>query len=291
MKLMMAALCAVCVSWPDAGLCHPGSGIEVDSRGTIYFVDTGAGVWELSQGGSLRKLRGAAYHWMALDRTGAWSATDLPTFTEGGATLAHSDSGVLISSDFPISVDAAGTLFLPAKVDGELRIVRFTPDGSRSTFASVAASARGEPLAWINGSTVGPDGSFYYTEDHGVWKIAPGRDAVMLVAPEPGAECGAVPNVGSESGPGYRGIDVDAEGNVFVASAACRSVLKIAPGKAAETVLQIEGAWSPTDVATFGDDVYVLEYFHTPTHDRREWIPRVRRLTPERHSVIATVTR
>ena len=36
--------------------------------------------------------------------------------------------------------------------------------------------------------------------------------------------------------------------------------------------------WAPTAVAVAGRDVYVLEYLHTPGDDRREWIPRVRKI-------------
>ena len=58
------------------------------------------------------------------------------------------------------------------------------------------------------------------------------------------------------------------------------------------TLLQLESPWAPTDVAVFGDIVYVLEFLHTPGDDRLEWMPRVRKITPDgRSTVIVTIDR
>jgi len=57
-------------------------------------------------------------------------------------------------------------------------------------------------------------------------------------------------------------------------------------------VLRTTTPWSPTAVAVAGPDVYVLEYLHTATENRREWIPRVRRLRADGTSVVvATIDR
>lgn len=49
---------------------------------------------------------------------------------------------------------------------------------------------------------------------------------------------------------------------------------------ATESYLMTE-ADSETAVALFGKDVYVLEYLHTAVEDRRQWVPRIRRITPD----------
>src|SRR5689334_5121092 len=79
---------------------HPGSGISVDPNGTVYFTDTGAGVWKLERSGALTKLPGRAYHWLAHDHTGHLANSELPSFPEGG--VERSQENVLIASDFPI---------------------------------------------------------------------------------------------------------------------------------------------------------------------------------------------
>jgi len=67
-------------------------------------------------------------------------------------------------------------------------------------------------------------------------------------------------------------------------------VLKITPDGKVTTLLQLESPWAPTDVAVFGDIVYVLEFLHTPGDDRLEWMPRVRKVTPDgRSTIILTV--
>jgi hypothetical protein len=49
---------------------------------------------------------------------------------------------------------------------------------------------------------------------------------------------------------------------------------------------------APTGVALFGNDVYVLEFEHPQTDDRREMLPRVRKIARDGKTVIiATVTR
>ena len=67
-------------------------------------------------------------------------------------------------------------------------------------------------------------------------------------------------------------------------------VLKITPHGEVTTLLQTESPWSPTGVALFGNDVYVIEFLHTANDVRREWMPRVRKIAPDGKSVIiATV--
>jgi hypothetical protein len=57
-------------------------------------------------------------------------------------------------------------------------------------------------------------------------------------------------------------------------------------------VLQLESPWSPTAVALFHGEIYVLEYLHTAAEDRLQWLPRVRRISPDgRAVVIASITR
>ena len=51
-------------------LAHPGAGIVVDSRGQVFFADTGVGVWKIDGQGDLGRVPGRAYHWMTVDAAG-----------------------------------------------------------------------------------------------------------------------------------------------------------------------------------------------------------------------------
>jgi hypothetical protein len=69
-------------------------------------------------------------------------------------------------------------------------------------------------------------------------------------------------------------------------------VLRISPDGRVTKLVQLESPWSPTAVALFGPNVYVLEYLHTAVEDRRAWVPRVRKISADGTSVvIATVER
>jgi len=53
----LTALVLAVVLFPASIMAHPGSGIVVDRRGEVYFIDTGAGVWKIDLQGKLRNCR------------------------------------------------------------------------------------------------------------------------------------------------------------------------------------------------------------------------------------------
>ena len=59
----------------------------------------------------------------------------------------------------------------------------------------------------------------------------------------------------------------------------------------AETFLKAERPWSPTGVATYGDNVYILEYTHANGAFKDGWLPRVRRVAPDgKVSIVAVIS-
>lgn len=266
---------------------HPGSGIVVDRKGNIYFLDTGAGVWKIDRSGKLSRHPGIAYHWMAIDLDGTLKNVNLPYFSAGDATVsrAGSDPGLILSSDFPITVGRDGSLYYPwhsrARDSRGLAIYRLAPSGKTSILVNLPDSTESGPLQWLNGIAAGPDGSIYYSEDRAVRKISPdGRlstvaDSISLTG------CASIPGNEASDGPYLRGLDVDANGTVYVAASGCGSVLKITPDGRITTILTTTSPWSPTGVAVSGNDLYVLEYLHKEGDNRREWLPRVRKLSAD----------
>lgn len=277
-------------------LAHPGSGIVVDRQGNVYFVDTGSGVWKIDREGKLIRLAGPAFHWMAIDIDGRLAKVTLPYFSSGDATVARvgNNPTLLLSSDFPITVGPDGSLYYPSvQSKDHVQILRLSPSGTTRVIKTLPAvrAERGE-VGWRNGIAASADGSIYYSEDRAIRKISPNGDLTTMADTLTLPECNSVPGVEAELGVYCRGLDVDAEGNVYVAATGCGAVLKITKNKNVTTLLRASSPWSPTSVAVFGNDLYVLEYLHTSGHNRREWVPRVRKVSSDGTVVtIATIQR
>jgi len=203
-------------------------------------------------------------------------------------TAAGSNPTILISTDFPLMTGQDGNLYYPSVRERDRRILRQTAEGVITTFAILPRAASGEQH--INGIAAGPGGSIYYSDDAAIGRIAADRK-VSTVAIVPALANG--PKIpGSEMHPFLRGLKVDRKGTVYAADAGDARVLKITTDGKVSTLLQLERPWAPTDVAVFGDIVYVLEFLHTPGDDRVEWMPRVRKITPDgRSTFIVTVER
>ena len=95
---------------------------------------------------------------------------------------------------------------------------------------------------------------------------------------------------GTNQHPYLRGLAVDASGVMYVADSGDARVMKIAPDGKVTTLLQLRSPWSPTGIALFGSDVYVLEFLHTARDVRRDWMPRVRKISSDgKSSIIVTI--
>jgi sugar lactone lactonase YvrE len=274
---------------------HPGSGIAVDAQGNIYFVDTGRGVWKANPNGDLTLISGTAYHWLALDEKGHFARNNLGSFDRGSferVTPAGAVPTVVISSDYPIVVGADGGLYyVPFKKTGPRELVRRKYDGLRSVFVALPADTSREPMLWVNGIAAAPDGSLYVADNDAVRRIeASGSISTMAVAID-GSEC-RDPLPDAPKLPYLRGLAVARSGVVYAAANGCRSVVSIPPKGAVRIILKAERPWSPTGVAILGEDLYVLEYIHTPGDDRKAWIPRVRKVASDgRVTTVASIER
>ncbi len=278
-RVLVAALLVVAGTLATA-IAHPGSGIVVDRRGFVYFLDTGSGVWVIDPGGKLTRQGGPRFHWMAIDEGARPFGARLPTIPDGEVNAVGVNPTLLLSSDVPLVVGRDGALYYPESgSDGQLRILRFTREGVKSVYVTLPAKAAGGDRQWINGLASGSDGSLYYTQDTTVRKIDP-RGVVFTLATNIAVpECASIPGIEAAK-PYLRGLGVGADGTVFVAASGCGAVLKITPNGKLTTVLQTTSPWSPTAVAVSPTGVYVLEYLHTATEDRLAWVPRVRKVLP-----------
>ena len=284
--LSIAAACLLALS----AMAHPGSGILVDRLGQVYFLDTGSGLWKIDTKGGLSHLSPLRNHWLAMDPSDRFTGSRLPTDPgrDWVITAAGSNPTILISTDFPLVIGQDGSLYYPSARESNVRILRASPMGGTSAFVTLPRTVAGTALGWINGLSTGPDGSIYYSEDNAVRRITARGEVstIATVAPLTGRS----PIPGSDSRPYLRGLKVDANGVVYVADAADARVLKITPDGKVTTILQLESPWAPTDVAIFGDIIYVLEFTHDAGDDRTTWMPRVRKITPDgRSTIIVTI--
>jgi hypothetical protein len=293
--LFLGAFAAV-----SAARAHPGSGIAVDGRGQVFFLDTGSGVWKVDRQGQVARLPGPAFHWLAMDVRDRFTQRDMPRGVGGELTVVGSDPTLIVSSDFPVMVGPDGAFYYPqAGRDGRVRIMRKTASGDPEVFATLpAATESGEDgqavqARWIHGLAAGPNGSLYYTEQKAVRRIAPDGTVSVVAEAITVPDCVRPPAATDERlGPALRGLDVAPDGTVYVAASACSAVLKVTPEGSVSVVLRGSDAWSPTGVALSGNDLYVLEYRHIQAERREDWVPRVRKLSPDgTAAVIAALVR
>jgi len=267
---------------------HPGAGIAVDRAGQIFFIDTGSGLWRIDTAGKFTHLSRTLFHWLALDEDNRFANTQLPSGARGEIVKVGSNPTVLLSSDYPIAIGGDGNLYYPSGAAGNLRLMRMTADGATSVVIAFPTAVNGKPLPYIGGIIAGAEGSLYYTENAAIRKIdAEGRVSTVVAVRAP-ARPPSIPATNTH--PYLRGLALNHRGVMYVADTGDARVLKMGSSHALSTILQTQSPWSPTAVAVFGDDVYVLEFLHTVRDVRRDWLPRVRKISSNgQSSLIATV--
>lgn len=278
---------------PAPAAAHPGSGIVVDRFGQIYFVDMVSGVWKIDAHGALTHIRGPAFHWMTLDAADRFAATQLPSGSGGDVARIGTSPTLLLGSDFPLAIGRDGDLYFPSRRAGApLQILRFLPTGQTSVLASLPASSARNPVRELNGLAAGPDGSLYYSEHDAIRRISRAGQVSTVLESIEVVGCTSMSRGGTRRDPLLRGLDVDVDGTIYVAATGCGSVLRVTPAGRVTILPQVPNPWSATGVALFGSDVYVLEFQNAESDDRREMLPRVRKIAADGTTgVIATVTR
>jgi SMP-30/Gluconolactonase/LRE-like region len=273
---------------------HPGAAIAVGGDGVVYFVDTGGGLFSIEPGGQLVRRPGPAFHWFALDPASRFQNTPWPSLRDAEFRSAGAKPTVVLSSDFPVTIGTDGKFYYPDGSNGErVRIVAIEPSGARSIRATLPPLRRaGRAITWINGLAPGNDGALYYTEDRAIRKIDR-RGQVSAVAENVTvANCTSVPGIEPGLAPYLRGLAVAGDGSIYVAASGCAAVLRVDPKGQISAVLRASAPWSPTAVAVSGRDLYVLEYLHTASDDRSEWLPRIRKVSASGQvSTLASNTR
>ncbi|MBI1785432.1 hypothetical protein HYR69_09845, partial [Candidatus Sumerlaeota bacterium] len=166
LKIFSASLALIIATFAHA---HPGSGIAVDDHGTVYFTDTGKGLWKLPPDGKIALISPMSYHFMGLDGTGAFSKSP-PKFGRWfeRATPEGSAPAVIECSEFPIAIGRDGNIYYANTLKRPTKIVKRTPAGKETVLTELAdeaptAAEKGRE-SYVTGITVAPDGSLYLVE-------------------------------------------------------------------------------------------------------------------------------
>src|SRR6185295_16079723 len=84
MRLFISiAVVLMCTFLARLACAHPASGIVVDDRGNVFFLDTGEPggfrgvIWRIDSKGSLTAVHNQGGHFLALDRDNVFSHADL----------------------------------------------------------------------------------------------------------------------------------------------------------------------------------------------------------------------
>jgi len=307
-KIRLSTLMSPFYHWPKARLlvltvfllikfstyaiAHPGSGITIDRYGQIYFTDMGMGVWKIDQQGKLTYIPASLFHWLTLDEAGSFANTS-KNFGNWFERVSPQNSkpALIMCSDFPLTIHPDGNLYYADTRPNLPRLVRRTPGGNESTLIS------GQQFQFVHGITAGPDSNLYISSVSekftAIQKISlDGK--ISLLAQYTGKKNSS--QLPSGMHPSYcRGLAIDPQGTAYVAATGSRCVLKITSQGVITTLLEVPYPWSPTGVAVFNDEVYMLEWHDVKAGDeeiRKAWIPRIRKLGKDgKSSILATITR
>jgi hypothetical protein len=278
------------------GLAHPGTGIVVDKYGNLYFIYTGVGVAKISFDGKLSYIYKATDgHWMCLDEPGSFSNTQ-PEYFKRITPDGTKPSIIYAGGGSPIMVNKDGNFYYGGMQNNDLKrgsktIVRETPGKHQTVFVPTLKNVLDKLEDGITGLAAGPDGSVYAACWNSLLKITPDGQVTTLAHPVLVSDCDEDPADHKEANRGIpllRGIDVDSGGTIYTAATSCHCLLKIAPDGKIKTILKAERPWSPTGVAVWNGNIYVLEYTNANGPSTEGWFPRVRKIDKDgRVTIIA----
>ncbi len=213
----------------------------------------------------------------------------MPPWHRATSKWARFDPRLIVATSYPVTFGSDGVFYYPQVAEkGRVRIMRMEPGKAAEPFADLPPAreigGNGESVEWIWGIAAGPAGSIYYTEQQAVRRIAPDGTVSTVAENIVVPDCErpeALQDAPSKTN--LYGLDVAADGTVYVAASGCSAVLKISPDGNVAVAARSTDRWSPTGVAVAGDTLYVLEYDYVDSDDRADWYPTRATRRPRRH--------
>jgi hypothetical protein len=173
-------------------------------------------------------------------------------------------------------------------------LLRRSPNGTVTTLAGSAyghKDGRGKEANFssVGGMAFGPDGSLYLTDGTSVRKVSMDGTVTTLAKDLNFRTADDKPALFGGAYGSLAGLGVDSSGNVYVADAGNRRLLKIGTDGKVEVVYRAEPPFFPNGVvATPTGDIYVMEVGFTPPSTSSG--PRVRKLSSGgKNEIIAVV--
>jgi hypothetical protein len=271
---------------------EPGSGLVVDRERQVWFTDSTTGVWRISPTGELTMPYKTQARWLGLDANGRYAQSKPERYQR--VTGKGVSPALLSSVSGPIAIGPEGDVYYAdSNESGPLHVLRLTPAGESFVVARIPDNGKEQKLRRVNGIAVGPDGALYIAGNHTIRKVTKEGAVSTVVGPLYTVDgCVKVPGLKKGWRPYMRGIALDPSGAIYVAATGCSSVLRIGADGTATPVMQPDAGWTPTAVAVYERELYVLEYQDAGVSNRQAWMPRVRKLSADgKVSVLATPSR
>lgn len=295
----------------SAAMAHPPWGIVVSSTGIVYFSDLET-VWKIDRDGKKSVFRasvgGRHVHELSIDdednlygpdyiyepRTekyfmGVWKMTP-----EGRETVIQRaiDS---VMTGVSIWRDRASNMYSIEQnnhTKERTLLLRRTPSGIVSTLAGGAyghndGKGTAARFGSVSAMTLAPDGSIYLADALSVRRVS--LDGIVTtVATNLAARTSQdKPTLFGGMDASIMGLAVGYNGQVYVADAGNRRLLKISNDGSAGVVYRLDPPYFPTGVfATRSGDVYVLEFSYTPPGTTNN--PRVRKISSDGQNKLIT---
>ncbi len=307
--LVVVAVFAILISSSGAQ-AHPATGIVVDRNGNVYFSDLET-VWRIDTNGKLSVFRAAEggrhVHELFMDQqdniyggdisynpstktwpSAVWKMTPQGQFTWLLEPTEHPPRGMSIWRDRD-----GNNYWIDQNnhTKTQTLLLRRTPDGTVATLAGSAyghADGKGTAARFgsVGGMFYAADDTLYLSDGKSVRKVS--RDGTVTTVAQ-GLDFRTRdddPTFLAAYG-SLAGLCVDPDGNVFVADAGNRRLLKIDARGQVSVVVRNEAPFFPTGVATAGGNLYVLEVGFTMPNISSG--PRIRKITPDGKSTIVAV--
>ena len=243
--LIIASLCSLAVE----AQAHPASGIVVDRRGQVYFSDLET-VWKIDAQGRLTVFRpgvsGRHVHELSIDEQdniyGAdvsyesqkW-VSDVWKMTPEGKLTYLLEPTTNPPRGMSIWRDRDGNMYLVDQnnhLKKQTLLLRRAPDGNVTTFAGSSyghADGRGTQARFssVGGMAFGTDRSLYLTDGISVRRVSDDGNVTTIASDLNFRTPADKPTLFGGSYGDLAGLTADANGNVYVADAGNRRLLKI----------------------------------------------------------------
>jgi sugar lactone lactonase YvrE len=310
--VIMVVVVVECLFLAFRAQAHPATGIVVDRSGNVYFSDLET-VWKLDANGRKTVFRagvsGRHVHELSIDEEGNVYGADISynpaRKTWPSAIWKMSPDGklsyLLETTEHPprgmsIWRDHVGNMYFIDQnnhTKTQTLLLRRDKDGKVTSLAGgayghkdgVGAAAN---FSSVGGVTFGPDGNLYLTDGTSVRRVSMDGTVTTIAKDLNFKTREDKPTLLGGAYGSLSGLTVDANGNVYVADAGNRRLLKITTDGKVEVVYRAEPPFFPNGVfAGANGDVYVLEVGFTPPSTSSG--PRVRKLSGGKNEIVAAV--